>query len=308
MTIPTLTAPPVAPSRSNPPATFITRMNAFLAWIVVFAGEIIAMVAATNDAIGTIIADRIQTGQDRIAAAASAAAASASALTALNAPGTTASSVTPVDLSALNVNDELTITIQTGKALIPGHMVVVAVTTNAIFNFMARVMAYNSGSGALDLMVMAEPVGTGSHSAWSVALTCEMALPTATAAEIWAGTAADKAISPASRSAANAIQTLTDGATINWNAATQGFHAKVVLGGNRTLATPTNMLEGEYYVFYPVQPATGGPRLCALPGVWDFGQQGTPTLSTGANKMDAVRLQCVNATTQACKATFVKAG
>ena len=80
-----------------------------------------------------------------------------------------------------------------------------------------------------------------------------------------------------------------------------------LLGGNRTLAQPTNMRLGKYYVFYPVQPGAGGPRLCALPVNWDFGQQGTPVLSTGANKMDAVRLQCIDAGTQACKATFVKA-
>ena len=38
---------------------------------------------------------------------------------------------------------------------------------------------------------------------------------------------------------------LTDGATINWNAETQDV-CKVTLGGNRTLAAPTNGTTGQF--------------------------------------------------------------
>lgn len=307
MPIPTLTPAPTAPSRSDPPATFIARFNAFLAWIVTFVTQMNASISAITTAVAGSAADAVQTALDRISTTASAAAAASSALTALNAPGTSATSVTAIDLSTLDPGDLLTIVIQTGKALSAGHTVVVARTALATTQFVATVMDYDSVTGDLDLSVDEAPTAGGNFAAWSIALTAKVVIPTASAAEIWAGTDTGKAITAAGESAADEIQTLADAATITWNVATQGRHAKVVLGGNRTLAQPTGMRLGKYYVFYPVQPGAGGPRLCALPANWDFGQQGTPVLSTGANKMDAVRLQCIDAATGACKATFVKA-
>jgi len=51
-------------------------------------------------------------------------------------------------------------------------------------------------------------------------------------------------------------QTLTDGATISWNIASGG-QAKVMLGGNRTLANPTNVSNGKHYTLKLIQDGTG---------------------------------------------------
>lgn len=55
------------------------------------------------------------------------------------------------------------------------------------------------------------------------------------------------------------VLTLTDGATINWDASTR--RAKVTLGGNRTLANPTNLTAGGVYVLEVIQDGTGGRSL-----------------------------------------------
>jgi len=63
--------------------------------------------------------------------------------------------------------------------------------------------------------------------------------------------------------AKKAVQALSDGATITWNAA-NGYNARVTLGGNRTLAI-TNPQEGDYYTITVVQDGTGS-RTLTLPG------------------------------------------
>ena len=68
MTIPTLSTLPVAPARTDPPATFVTLADAFLAAIVTFQGEM-------NTSIGAMNTDIAQVNTDATAAAASATAA-----------------------------------------------------------------------------------------------------------------------------------------------------------------------------------------------------------------------------------------
>ena len=80
MTIPTLTTLPVAPARTDPPATFVTRADAFLAAIVTFQGEM-------NTSIGAMNTDIAQVNADATAAAASETAAAASATAAANTAG-----------------------------------------------------------------------------------------------------------------------------------------------------------------------------------------------------------------------------
>jgi len=68
MTIPTLSTLPVAPARTDPPATFVTRADSFLAALVVMQGEL-------NTSIGAMNIDIAQVNADAISAAASATAA-----------------------------------------------------------------------------------------------------------------------------------------------------------------------------------------------------------------------------------------
>jgi hypothetical protein len=80
MTIPTLSTLPVAPARTDPPATFVTLADAFLAAIVTFQGEM-------NTSIGAMNTDIAQVNADAAAAAASETAAAASAAAAANTAG-----------------------------------------------------------------------------------------------------------------------------------------------------------------------------------------------------------------------------
>lgn len=62
---------------------------------------------------------------------------------------------------------------------------------------------------------------------------------------------------------------------------------KVTLGGNRTLANPTNLTDGMVLNFVIKQDAAGN-RTLAYGSMYDFGASGVPVLSTGANKIDFI--------------------
>jgi hypothetical protein len=121
----------------------------------------------------------------------------------------------------------------------------------------------------------------------------------ATAAEVRTGTNNTKAVSPAALVGAAVPQVLADGATVNWDMAS-GFNARVTLGGNRTLAAPTNFAEGVTYALGIIQDGTG-TRTLTWNAAFDFGSAGAPTLSTAAGKRDLVFLYCYDATVGAPK-------
>ena len=81
------------------------------------------------------------------------------------------------------------------------------------------------------------------------------------------------------------LSTLTDAATIAWNA---GAHpmATVTLAGNRTLGAPTGAVEGGIYVLRVVQDGTGSRTLSFSSTGYEFGDVGTPNLSTDADAFD----------------------
>lgn len=83
---------------------------------------------------------------------------------------------------------------------------------------------------------------------------------------------------------------LTDGATISTNAAL-GNHFRVVLGGNRTLANPTNASDGQRILFEITQD-NAGSRTLTLGNKFAFGADITEvTLSTASNKKDFIGVQ-----------------
>jgi hypothetical protein len=78
--------------------------------------------------------------------------------------------------------------------------------------------------------------------------------------------------------------TLTDGATINWDMSTQSV-AKVTLGGNRTIAAPTNGSTGQFASLLVIQDGTGS-RTLTWNAVYEFASDTAPTLSTDGGKAD----------------------
>lgn len=99
------------------------------------------------------------------------------------------------------------------------------------------------------------------------------------------------------------IATLTDGATITPDfGANQNF--TVTLGGNRTLANPTNIVAGQTGSIFVVQDATGG-RTLSFNSYFKFPAATAPTLSTGANAVD--RIDYIVRTTTEIHAVFTGA-
>ena len=79
---------------------------------------------------------------------------------------------------------------------------------------------------------------------------------------------------------------MTDGATITPDFATSNFYS-VVLGGNRTIANPTNITVGQGGAIFIEQDATGS-RSAAWGSFWDFAGGVAPTLTITAAGCDRV--------------------
>ena len=88
---------------------------------------------------------------------------------------------------------------------------------------------------------------------------------------------------------------LTDAATINWDLSL-GLFARVTLGGNRTLALPTNLVAGQTMILNIIQDATGG-RTLTWNAAFRFAGGTAPTLTTAANARDVMYLSSHDGTT-----------
>ena len=78
--------------------------------------------------------------------------------------------------------------------------------------------------------------------------------------------------------------TLTDQATVTWDASRQDV-CKLTLGGNRTLAAPTNSTTGQFISILVIQDGTGS-RTLSFNAVYEFASDTAPTLTTTANLGD----------------------
>jgi len=80
------------------------------------------------------------------------------------------------------------------------------------------------------------------------------------------------------------LATLTDASSISWDLADNQV-AQVTLGGNRTLANPTNKVAGATYIIIVKQDGSGS-RTLAYGSDYKFPGGTAPTLSTGTNDID----------------------
>ena len=93
----------------------------------------------------------------------------------------------------------------------------------------------------------------------------------------------------------NPITTLTDATSITSDFA-KGNNFLVTLGGNRTLAAPSNAVAGQSGSIYVIQDGTGS-RTLAYNTAWQFVSAAVPTLSTGASDVDILCYVARSATT-----------
>ena len=90
------------------------------------------------------------------------------------------------------------------------------------------------------------------------------------------------------------ISALTDGATITPNFALAN-NFSVTLGGNRTLANPSNLTAGQSGVIVITQDGTGS-RTLAFGSYWKFAAGTAPTLTTTASAVDVLAYYVESAT------------
>lgn len=121
----------------------------------------------------------------------------------------------------------------------------------------------------------------------------------ATAANVRAGTA-DKFIAPDTAVSAYAPVALTDGPTITPDM-DAGRVFSLAIGGNRTLANPTNMDPGQSGLIIVTQDGTGS-RTLSYGTYWDF-PGGAPALSTAASAVDVIAYYVQSSTSILCNLT-----
>lgn len=117
----------------------------------------------------------------------------------------------------------------------------------------------------------------------------------ATANTVFAGPTSGGAALPAMRALVGAdlpvgampsAQTLVDQATVTWDVSAGAF-ATLTLGGNRTMAAPTNLVAGASYALKVAQDGTGS-RTLTWNAVFKWPSGTAPTLSTAASAVDIV--------------------
>lgn len=110
----------------------------------------------------------------------------------------------------------------------------------------------------------------------------------ATSADVWTGSSSSKVMTPKKVLDAAVPQALTDAGTVtpDFNA---GFNFEWTIGGNRTLANPSNTKSGQSGTIKIVQDATGS-RIISYGNNWRFpgGSATGGLLSTAANAIDII--------------------
>lgn len=138
-----ITALPTPPTRADA-TNFNARADAFLSALPAFANEANTLASEVNGYASN---------------------AAASAASAVNAPGTSATSTSSLGIGT----GSKSLSVQTGKAFVVGQWVTIANTANASNWMHGQITAYTSGTGALVVNVTAVG-GTGTYAAWTIGL------------------------------------------------------------------------------------------------------------------------------------------
>jgi len=143
-------------------------------------------------------------------------------------------------------------------------------------------LTYDTGSGDVDVAVSGlGPARTDSE------IDARITAATGSSVQAFdADTAKTDAAQTFTAAQRGTIVTLTDGATITPDFATAN-NFTVTLGGNRTIANPTNLTAGQSGSIFLVQDGTGS-RTASWGSYWDFAGAAAPTLTTDANAVDRV--------------------
>jgi len=177
-------------------------------------------------------------------------------------------------------------TIQTGLSYVPGSFI--KARYNATNWMWGEVASYNSATGAL-VVTVAEVAGSGTYAAWSFSLAEPIgARPNlSTGATVAAGATDSEFVSPKSLLDSKAPVAATVSGTLTPDCSNDRTF-KWLLSGNITLNPPSATAEGVGVFFRIKQPASGGPYTLSRHASVKKGAELDLTLSTGANKVDAL--------------------
>ena len=160
-----ITLLPPAPSRQNASETFADEADVFVAALPTMVTQMNSAITTINTQTNTSTTNASTSTTQAGIATTKAAEAAASALSAVNAPGTNATSTTSLTISIASKS----LTVQTGKAFVVGQYVSIASTASPLNRMTGVITAYTSGTGALVVDVTAIE-GTGTLAAWTIGL------------------------------------------------------------------------------------------------------------------------------------------
>lgn len=157
----------------------------------------------------------------------------------------------------------------------------------------AATQATNAQTSATQASTSATAAAGSATSAATSASNASSAATTAIAAAIGvsvqgydAATAKTNVTQSFTKAQRGSVVALTDAATITPDASA-GNNFSVTLGGNRTLANPTNLAAGQHGTIVITQDGTGS-RTLAYGSYWKFQSGTAPTLTTTAGAVDVL--------------------
>lgn len=284
-------------------AAMVVKQKAMVPQMNTWAGQANTVAGEVNTALSAA-----QAAQD---------AAAASAASAITAPGTNATSATSMTVGTGSKAFTLA---QTGKNFVVGQWVMVNDSATPTTNWMiGAITAFTTGTGAITVNVTTSS-GSLTGSSWVVTPTSPVPakdlsgglagltlfklnmknvagtftsfmtnVNTAARTYTWQdrdGTVADLGTQTFAGAQRCAIVQLTDGATITPDFSLSNMF-EIALGGNRTLALPTNCVEGQQGTISVHQDATGSRTLTPAWG-YQFALGADTSLSTIAGTRDVI--------------------
>lgn len=293
-TPPTIDTPPTAPQRTDPPATFVTRADAFVAWIVTFVTQITA-------AIANVYANALEAATSATSAASSATSAAASAAAGMTGSAYVATSASSLSFTAGTKTVALA---EAGKAFAAQDEIILIRKGDADARMFGSIDVGGVAGQTLTVSVASEGiVGAGGPFTDWIVIHKAFAQVGATAAEVRALASANVALTPDALGDALAFK---DDGTVTGTytpSHADGPNHKATLGGNITLANLTSAKEGEGFYLRLKQDGTGS-RTVSFGSAYKFDGNITPTASTTAGAVDAVSGIVIDSTRYDC--TFLK--
>lgn len=287
--MPVPTIPPLTPwpSRNDRPEVFNAKVDAFLPSLNPWALIVNAAGAAMQ-----ALSDGVTTAAGQVMQALSAVTAlrnqtEAFAISAVNAPGTSATSTSTLALTT----GLKPFQIQTGKALREGQTVSIAVKGDGSKRMVGPIQSYDPATGAIAVDVESVPGGAGSFSNWTIALSAPGSIPVAAVADLWAGVDNTKAVTAATIKSANEYRPRPNASALAWDVLALGYKISTVLSsGSHTEALPSGLKVGDIITAQYQQPAGGGAATVVFPANFKFGQLvGAPVLNGAANAISVMR-------------------